>query len=207
MTDNITLVGVVATPPKTMQTHTGLAIVSFRLASPQRRYDRARSLWVEGETNWYTVTAFRQLAENAAASLSKGDRVIVSGRVRVRSWENGERSGTSIEVDAESLGPDLLWGTTVFTKGARPAESGDAGQSTAFGQTSGQDPAGLAPQTPSPSPTGLDPARPLTPLGDPPASGSRPDSDELAADRDRQLVGAAGGPAGDWHPATDETPF
>lgn len=116
MTDTISLTGVVATTPRILKTSSGLSILSFRLASSQRRLDRTRGVWIDGETNWYTITAFRQLADNAAASLSKGDRVIAAGRLRVRAWESADRSGTTVEVDAESLGPDLLWGTTTYTR-------------------------------------------------------------------------------------------
>jgi single-strand DNA-binding protein len=123
MTDTITLTGVVATPPRSLQTASGLSITSFRLASSQRRYDRTKGEWVEGETNWYTVTAFRQLADHVTASLTKGDRILVSGRLRIRSWENGDRSGTSVEVDADSLGHDLHWGTSVYTRVSRAAQT------------------------------------------------------------------------------------
>ena len=116
MTDNISLTGVVATPPRSLRTNSGLAICSFRLASPQRRFDRHSNEWVEGETNWYTITAFRTLADNVAASIVKGDRVSVAGRLRIRPWETDERSGTTVEVDADTVGHDLLWGTTVFSR-------------------------------------------------------------------------------------------
>lgn len=116
MTDLITLTGLVATTPRHITTSEGLAITSFRLASSQRRYDRAAQRWVDGDTNWYTVSAFRGLAQNSATSISKGDRVILSGRVRIRDWENTDRSGTTVEIEAESLGHDLTWGTTVYTR-------------------------------------------------------------------------------------------
>jgi single-strand DNA-binding protein len=116
MSDTITLTGFVATPPRHLVTGEGSAITSFRLASTQRRYDRRTAEWVDGETNWYTVTGFRNLATHAAASLAKGDRVLVTGRLRIRDWSSGERSGTTIEVEAEALGHDLSWGTTTFTR-------------------------------------------------------------------------------------------
>jgi single-strand DNA-binding protein len=116
MTDTITLTGIVATIPRVVTTGDELAITSFRLASAQRRFDRNRNRWVDGETNWYTITAFRQLATNAAASVMRGDRVIVSGRLRIREWEAGERKGTTVEVEADAVGHDLMWGTTSFTR-------------------------------------------------------------------------------------------
>jgi single-strand DNA-binding protein len=68
------------------------------------------------ETNWYTITATKQLAINTAGSVSKGDRIMVAGKLRVRDWDNGERAGTSVEIEAEMLGHDLSWGTGVFTR-------------------------------------------------------------------------------------------
>jgi single-strand DNA-binding protein len=72
--------------------------------------------WVDGETNWFTITSFKQLAINTATSVSKGDRIIVSGKLRVRDWDNGERAGTSVEIEAELVGHDLTWGSSVFTR-------------------------------------------------------------------------------------------
>ncbi|HWH97249.1 MAG TPA: single-stranded DNA-binding protein [Pseudolysinimonas sp.] len=116
MSDTITLTGLVATPPKHIVTGDNLQITSFRLASTQRKFDRSEQKWVDADTNWYTVTAFRSLAANAIGSILKGQRVIVTGRLRIREWENGEKSGTTIEVDADSLGHDLTFGTSVFTR-------------------------------------------------------------------------------------------
>ncbi|KRE30195.1 single-stranded DNA-binding protein [Agromyces sp. Soil535] len=116
MTDNITVTGVVGGDPRVYVTTQGLAITSFRLASTRRYFDRAKGTWEDGETNWYTVSGFRQLAHNAAASVHKGDRVVVHGRLRLRAWENGEKSGTAIEIEADSIGHDLAWGTTTLTK-------------------------------------------------------------------------------------------
>jgi single-strand DNA-binding protein len=116
MTDLITLTGLVATTPRHITTSEGLAITSFRLASSQRRYDRVAQRWIDGDTNWYTVSAFRNLAQNAATSVSKGDRIILTGRVRIRDWENTDRSGTTVEIEADSVGHDLTWGTSVYTR-------------------------------------------------------------------------------------------
>jgi single-strand DNA-binding protein len=116
VTENITVSGLVATTPRHLITQDGLPITSFRLAASSRRFDREAGKWVDGETNWYTVTGFRQLAINLATSVSKGERIMVSGRLRVRDWDNGERAGTSVEIEAEHLGHDLLWGTAAFTR-------------------------------------------------------------------------------------------
>ena len=128
MTDNITITGVVGTDPHHHVTGQGLPITSFRLASTRRYFDRAKGSWEDGETNWYTVSAFRQLASNASQSIRKGERVVVCGRLRLRAWETGEKSGTAVEIEADAIGHDLAWGVTSYTKvrSARPADvSGD----------------------------------------------------------------------------------
>lgn len=138
MTDIITLTGLVATSPRHIVTSEGLAITSFRLASNQRRFDRTQNAWVDGDTNWYTITAFRQLGTHVASSVEKGQRVIVTGRVRIRDWESGEKSGTTIEVDAESIGHDLSWGRSTFTRSVITAKS-EGADSTASPDDSSTD--------------------------------------------------------------------
>jgi single-strand DNA-binding protein len=119
MYDTIAITGNLADDPVLKHTNAGLTIASFRVGSGQRRFDHTANAWVDGETNWYAVSAFRSLAEHAHASLKRGDRVVVTGRLRVRNWENGTKRGTSVEIDAESIGHDLLWGTSTFTKTPR----------------------------------------------------------------------------------------
>lgn len=116
MSEIISVSGLVATTPRHLVTQEGLPITSFRLASSSRRFDKKKNSWMDGETNWFTITCFRQLAINSAASINKGERVVLSGKLRIRDWDNGERTGTSVEVEAESLGHDLSWGTSVFSR-------------------------------------------------------------------------------------------
>jgi single-strand DNA-binding protein len=104
--DYTTLTGLVATSPRFIRTQDGLDILSFRLATSP----------TENQTNWYTITAFGQTAQNASASIEKGHRVIVSGSLRIRDWDNGERTGTSVEVEVDSIGHDLVYGTSEFTR-------------------------------------------------------------------------------------------
>ena len=116
MTDSITITGLVASPPKHFVTGQGIPITSFRLASTQRRFDRSNQRWIDGDTNWYSISSFRQLAINCAGSINKGDRILLTGRLRIREWDNGEKAGTSIDIDAETIGHDLTWGTAVFAR-------------------------------------------------------------------------------------------
>jgi len=102
----ITIFGLVATTPRHLVTQDGLPITSFRLASTDDN----------DSTNWFTITAFKQLAINTAVSVSKGDRVIITGSLRIRDWDNGERAGTSVEVEATTVGHDMSYGSSVFTR-------------------------------------------------------------------------------------------
>ena len=122
MSDTITIVGTIGTDPE-RKTPNGLPITTFRVASPQRRFDRATGAWIDTGTNWYTVSAYRGLAEHAFESLRKKDRVILTGRLKVRNWDTGESKGTAVEVDVDAIGHDLLFGTSVFTRDSPAAAS------------------------------------------------------------------------------------
>ena len=97
----------------------GVPMVTFGLASTERRLENG--VWVDAHTNYYNVSVFRALAEHAYASLERGQRVIVVGKLKVRPWQSGDRSGTSVDLEAASLGHDLMFGTTTFAKGQRGA--------------------------------------------------------------------------------------
>jgi single-strand DNA-binding protein len=115
----IQLTGNVATDVRHVETDTGLHIASFRLASTPSRFDRAQKAWVDEPTSYYSVTCFRYLAQNVAASLQKGDPVVVAGSLRVREWESGERSGKDAEISASSVGHDLTRGVSSFRRVTR----------------------------------------------------------------------------------------
>ncbi|MEO6941642.1 MAG: single-stranded DNA-binding protein [Terrimesophilobacter sp.] len=122
MTDTMTITGLVATTPRHLITAEGLAVTSFRLASNLRRFDRKKNSWVDAGTNWYTVSTYRQLATNVVGSVQKGDRVLVTGRLRIREWEDGEKRGVNIDLDADALGHDLSWGKASFTRSIHSSE-------------------------------------------------------------------------------------
>ena len=133
MSDIITVTGLVATAPRHILTSEGLSITNFRLASTQRRFDRSQERWIDGETNWYTITSFRQLALNSSLSIEKGQRVLVTGRLKIREWDNGERVGTTIEIEADAIGHDLSWGNSTFTRTivSSSTSTGEAASGTA----------------------------------------------------------------------------
>jgi single-strand DNA-binding protein len=130
MSDNITVRGFVASEIRSSTTPGGVATASFRLGSTERRYDRASSTWVDGNTNWFTVQGYRQLAGNMGCSIKKGQRVIVVGRLKMRSWEKEGRIYHVAEIDAESVGHDLMWGSANFTRMAGAGNQGAAAQPT-----------------------------------------------------------------------------
>jgi single-strand DNA-binding protein len=126
MTDMITVRGVVATEVDAGLTNGGHPAANFRLASTERRRDNETQQWVDRSTNWYTVKAFRHLAQNIGSSLRKGDRIVVTGKLQLRQWTGDDgRQRTYPEIIADSVGHDLKWGTAKF---ARSTESRPGGE-------------------------------------------------------------------------------
>ncbi len=115
----VTVSGNVVTELRHVETQDGVHITSFRLASTPRRRDRRTQQWVDGSTSYYTVTCWRYLAQNVAASVRRGDPVVVTGDLRVREWADDERSGTNVEIDAVSVGHDLSRGVSRFQRVSR----------------------------------------------------------------------------------------
>lgn len=131
MTELLTVVGRVATDPVRGQTRGGIAVTNFRLASTHRRLDAVTQMWVDGETNWFSIAAFRQLGEHAKASLRCGDSVIVTGRLKIRNWESNGKNGTSVDIEADAIGHDLRWGTTAYLRTPRSSTGESAGRAAA----------------------------------------------------------------------------
>lgn len=98
----------------------GVPVASFRLACTPRKFNRRTETWSDGETQWYTVSCWRGLAENCATSLRRGDPVVVHGRLQVRPYVNSnDVEVISFEIDAVHVGHDLSRGTSVFTRSPR----------------------------------------------------------------------------------------
>src|SRR5918997_4766350 len=122
----LTIVGNLTADPELRFTPTGHAVADFTVASTPRNYDRETGQWRDGEALFLRCTAWRQLAEHAAESLTKGTRVIVTGRLRQRSFELSEGvTRTVTELDVDDLGPSLRHSTARVTKTTRttPASS------------------------------------------------------------------------------------
>jgi single-strand DNA-binding protein len=116
---NITVVGNIVDEVANKPTTTGLSRVSFRVASTQRRRDRESGQWVDGHKFFVNVTFWREFAENVAASVRKGDPVIVSGRIFSRQYVRDESNHVAYELDPDAIGHDLARGTSAFTKRRR----------------------------------------------------------------------------------------
>ena len=123
MSDVVTVRGFVASEVKMTLTESGLPVANFRLGSTERRFDRGRNQWIDAATNWYSVSMFRALAQNASASISKGERVIVTGKLKLRQWSKDDgRRGIAPEIDADAVGHDLVWGTAKFRRAVQTSQ-------------------------------------------------------------------------------------
>ncbi len=117
--NNVTLVGNVTRDPELRFTPTGQATATFGLAVNRRWQNRQTQEWEEA-TSFFDVVCWREMAENAAESLVRGSRVIVTGRLDQRSWETADGDKRSkVEVTADEIGPSIRWATAQITKNER----------------------------------------------------------------------------------------
>jgi single-strand DNA-binding protein len=116
----VTVCGNVVGDPVVRATRANVPFVTFRVASNVRRVDFKTGDYIDAGTNFVNVTAFRALGVNLSNSLKKGEPVIVYGRMRINQWVKGEKSGTTVEIDAYNVGHDLTWGQTTFIKVTKP---------------------------------------------------------------------------------------
>ncbi len=122
--NHVNIVGNLTRDPELRFTPTGQATAGFGLAVNRRWQNRQTQEWEEA-TSFFDVVCWGQLAENAAQSLSKGARVIVSGRLDQRSWETAERERRSkVEITADEIAPSLRWATAVVTRNERRVPDG-----------------------------------------------------------------------------------
>jgi len=95
-------------------------VANFRVGSTPRRYQKKTDEWVDGDTQWYTVNAWRTLAENCSQSLRRGDPVVLHGRLTAQVWTNSAGiEVTSFDIEASFVGHDLNRGTSQFTRNPR----------------------------------------------------------------------------------------
>jgi single-strand DNA-binding protein len=125
----ITFIGNLTDDPDLRFTQNGAPVASFRVASNRRFTDRGGNQ--QEETTFLNVNCWRDLAENAAESLKKGDRVIVIGRVRVRSYENREgQTVWTTEIEADEIAPSLRWARTEVSRTSGGGSGSAAGGSS-----------------------------------------------------------------------------
>jgi single-strand DNA-binding protein len=139
----ITVVGNLTDDPELRFTPSGAAVANFTVASTPRTMNRQTQQWEDGDTLFMRCSAWRQLAENLAESLNRGNRVVVTGRLKQRSYETREgEKRTVVELDVDEIGPSLKYATAKVTRtsgggggaggggGSRPRQTG-GGRETA----------------------------------------------------------------------------
>ncbi|MGB4834461.1 MAG: single-stranded DNA-binding protein, partial [Nostocoides sp.] len=125
----ITVIGNLTGDPELRFTPSGAAVANFTVASTPRTFDRQSSEWKDGETLFMRCSVWREAAENVAESLHRGTRVIVTGRLKSRSWDDKEtgQKRTVIEMDVDEVAPSLRYATTKITKTQRGGGGGSFG--------------------------------------------------------------------------------
>lgn len=124
----LTIVGNLTADPELRFTASGAAVANFTVASTPRAFDKATNEWKDGESLFLRCSVWRQAAENVAESLRKGNRVIVSGRLKSRSYETREgEKRTVMELEVEEVGPSLKTATASVTKVTRSTGSTGGG--------------------------------------------------------------------------------
>jgi single-strand DNA-binding protein len=152
----ITVIGNLTADPELRFTPSGAAVANFTVASTPRMFDRQTNEWKDGEALFLRCSIWREAAENVAESLTRGSRVIVSGRLKQRSFETREgEKRTVVELEVDEIGPSLKYATAKVNKASRSGGGGGgfgggggsrqpAAQSSG-GSTASEDPWGSAP--------------------------------------------------------------
>jgi len=123
----ITVVGNLTSDPELRYTQNGLAVANFTIASTPRTFDRAANEWKDGEALFLRASVWRDFAEHVAGSLTKGSRVIASGRLKQRSYETKEgEKRTSVELEVDEIGPSLRYATAAVTRAQSSGGRGGA---------------------------------------------------------------------------------
>ena len=132
----ITVVGNLTADPELRYTQNGLPVANFTIASTPRNFDRASGEWKDGDALFLRASVWREFAEHVAGSLTKGSRVIATGRLKQRSYQDREgQNRTSIELEVDEIGPSLRYATAQVTRAAGGSGGGGGGGG---GQSRGQ---------------------------------------------------------------------
>lgn len=163
----ITVVGNLTADPELRFTPSGAAVANFTVASTPRNFDRQSGEWKDGEALFLRCNIWREAAENVAESLTRGSRVVVTGRLKQRSFETREgEKRTVVELEVDEIGPSLKYATAKVTKAGRGSGSGGFGGGSRSGGGGGGGGGGPEPQSHD------------DPWGSAPASGSFGGSDD-----------------------------
>jgi single-strand DNA-binding protein len=131
----ITVVGNLTADPELRYTQNGLPVANFTIASTPRNFDRQSNEWKDGEALFLRASVWREFAEHVAGSLTKGMRVIATGRLKQRSYQDREGNNrTAIELEVDEIGPSLRYATASVTRAA----GGSGGGGGSFGGGGGQ---------------------------------------------------------------------
>ena len=134
----ITVVGNLTDDPELRFTPSGAAVANFTVASTPRILDKATNEWKDGDALFLRCSIWRQAAENVAESLQRGARVLVTGRLRQRSYETKEgEKRTVVELEVDEVGPSLRWATAKVAKAQRSGGGGGGGGGGYSGGSSG----------------------------------------------------------------------
>jgi single-strand DNA-binding protein len=186
----ITIIGNLTADPELRFTPSGAAVANFTVASTPRQFDRTSNEWKDGETLFMRCSVWRDAAENVAESLQRGARVLVSGRLKSRSYETKEgEKRTVIEMDVDEVGPSLKYATAKVNRTQRGTGGGGfngGGNAAAGGQSGGSAAGSGGKSAPAEDPWATGPSVPANTGGGQPA-----------------------GPQGGWGkgPSYDEPPF
>ena len=134
----VTVVGNLTNDPELRFTPSGAAVASFTVASTPRILDKATNEWKDGDALFLRCSVWRQAAENVAESLTRGARVMVTGRLKQRSYETKEgEKRTVVELEVDEVGPSLRYATAKVTKAARGGGGGGGGGGSYGGNSGG----------------------------------------------------------------------
>ncbi|GAA2077919.1 single-stranded DNA-binding protein [Microbacterium hatanonis] len=137
----ITVVGNLTADPELRYTQNGLPVANFTIASTPRTFDRQANEWKDGEALFLRASVWREFAEHVAGSLTKGARVVATGRLKQRSYQDREgQNRTSIELEVDEIGPSLRYATAQVTRAASGGGSGQTGGGQSRPQVAADEP-------------------------------------------------------------------
>lgn len=140
-----TFVGNLTGDPELRYTQNGIAVANFTIAIQERKFDKASNEYKDGDTLFLRASVWREFAEHIAGSLTKGTRVIATGKLRQRSFETKEgEKRSAIELDIDAIGPDLRYATAALTRAQRAGNGAQSAQSAEPWSQSTPDAAGAS---------------------------------------------------------------